>query len=68
MAMISRLSIPTFLEFSPPAYKRQKQDDGFVQETQHYADDILYLIECGETKYNEEIIHTLQQIDIQLFK
>jgi len=47
-----------------PAYKMQSKMMDFVQESLSDADVILYLIECGETKYNEDIIHTLQHIDI----
>lgn len=49
-----------------PAYKMQSKMMEFVQESLSDADVILYLIECGETKYNEAIIHTLQHIDIPI--
>lgn len=46
-----------------PAYKMQEMMMQFVTESLKDADLILYLVECGETKYNEEIIAKLQHID-----
>lgn len=44
-----------------PAYKMQEMMMRFVVESLKDADLILYLIECGETKYNQEIIDKLVQ-------
>ena len=46
-----------------PAYKMQEMMMRFVTGSLKDADVILYLVECGETKYNEEIIAKLQQIE-----
>ena len=46
-----------------PAYKMQEMMMQFVSESLKDADLILYLVECGETKYNEEIIAKLQHIE-----
>jgi len=47
-----------------PAYKMQELMMRFVEESLKDADVILYLIECGETSFNQEIIDKLQQITI----
>ena len=47
-----------------PAYKMQELMMRFVDESLKDADVILYLIECGETSFNQEIIDKLQQITI----
>jgi len=49
-----------------PAYKMQEMMMRFVKESLKDADLILYLIECGETNYNQEIIEKLQQITIPI--
>ena len=46
-----------------PAYKMQEMMMKFVGESLQDADLILYLVECGETKYNEQVIAKLQKID-----
>ncbi len=45
-----------------PAYKMQEMMMRFVDESLQDADVLLYLIECGETKYNEEIIQKLKNV------
>ncbi|MCQ2285734.1 MAG: GTPase Era [Bacteroidales bacterium] len=47
-----------------PAYKMQEMMMRFVDESLQDADVLLYLIECGETKYDETIIEKLQKINI----
>jgi GTP-binding protein Era len=49
-----------------PAYKMQEYMMRFVNESLKDADLILYVIECGETNYNQEIIDKLQQITIPI--
>lgn len=49
-----------------PAYKMQEMMMKFVTESLQDADLILYLVECGETKCNEEVIQKLQKIDIPI--
>ena len=49
-----------------PAYKMQEYMMRFVNESLKDADLILYVIECGETNYNQEIIERLQQISIPI--
>lgn len=49
-----------------PAYKMQEMMMRFVNEALKDADLILYLIECGETKYNEEVISKLQKTNIPI--
>ena len=46
-----------------PAYKMQEMMMKFVGESLQDADLILYLVECGETQYNEQVIAKLQKID-----
>lgn len=46
-----------------PAYKMQEMMMRFVTESLQDADLILYLVECGETKYDEQIIDKLQKMD-----
>jgi len=47
-----------------PAYKMQELMMRFVDESLKDADVILYLIECGETTYKQDIIEKLQHITI----
>jgi len=47
-----------------PAYKMQEMMMRFVNESLKDADVVLYMVECGETNYNQEIVDKLQQIDI----
>jgi len=49
-----------------PAYKMQELMMRFVNESLKDADVILYMIECGETNYNEEVIERLQRISIPI--
>ncbi|MCQ2263889.1 MAG: GTPase Era [Bacteroidales bacterium] len=46
-----------------PAYKMQEMMMKFVSESLKDADLILYLVECGETKYDEQIVEKLQKMD-----
>lgn len=46
-----------------PAYKMQEMMMRFVTESLQDADLILYLVECGETKYDEQIIEKLQKME-----
>ena len=45
-----------------PAYMMQKMMMRFVIDSLQDADIILYLIECGETKYNPELVEKIQQL------
>jgi len=45
-----------------PAYKMQEMMMRFVNESLRDADVILYMIECGEVSYNQEIIEKLHQM------
>lgn len=47
-----------------PAYTMQKYMMRFVTDSLQDADIILYLIECGETKYNEELVEKIKQMAI----
>lgn len=47
-----------------PAYKMQEMMMRFVDESLQDADVILYLIECGEKKFNEQIVEKLQNVNI----
>lgn len=47
-----------------PAYKMQEMMMRFVTESLKDADVVLYLVECGETKYNQEIIDKLNVMEI----
>jgi len=47
-----------------PAYKMQEMMMRFVNESLKDADLILYVIEGGETNFNQEIIEKLQQISV----
>ena len=47
-----------------PAYKMQEMMMRFVNESLKDADLILYVIECGETTYNQDIIDKLHHISI----
>jgi GTP-binding protein Era len=49
-----------------PAYKMQELMMRFVNESLKDADVILYMIECGETNYNEEVIARLQHITVPI--
>jgi GTP-binding protein Era len=49
-----------------PAYKMQEFMMHFVNESLKDADVILYVIECGETNYNQEIIDKLQRLTIPI--
>lgn len=44
-----------------PAYQLQNKMMDFVGEAMRDADIFLYVVECGETKYNDGIIRLLQQ-------
>lgn len=46
-----------------PAYKMQEMMMRFVSESLRDADLVLYLVECGETKYDEQVIEKLQKMD-----
>jgi GTP-binding protein Era len=46
-----------------PAYKMQEMMMRFVKESIKDADIILFLIECGETIYNQDIIEKLNHIN-----
>jgi GTP-binding protein Era len=47
-----------------PAYKMQEMMMRFVSESLKDADLLLYLVECGETKYNEEIAGKVAKLTI----
>ena len=47
-----------------PAYTMQKYMMRFVTDSLQDADIILYLIECGETKYNEELVAKINKMGI----
>lgn len=47
-----------------PAYKMQEMMMRFVNEALKDADLILYLIECGETKYQQDVIDRLNKLEI----
>jgi len=47
-----------------PAYMMQKYMMRFVTDSLHDADIILYLIECGETKYNEVLVEKINKMGI----
>jgi GTP-binding protein Era len=49
-----------------PAYKMQELMMSFVNESLHDADVILYVIECGESNFNQEIINKLQSLTIPI--
>jgi GTP-binding protein Era len=49
-----------------PAYKMQEMMMRFVTESLKDADVILYLVECGETHYNQEIIDKLNAMDLPI--
>jgi len=49
-----------------PAYKMQEYMMRFVNESLQDADLVLYVIECGETIYNQEIVEKLQQVTIPI--
>lgn len=45
-----------------PAYRMQAMMMKFVIDSLQDADIILYLIECGETKYNEELVKNIKAL------
>ncbi len=45
-----------------PAYMMQKMMMNFVMDSLQDADIILYLIECGETRYNEELVEKIKNL------
>jgi GTP-binding protein Era len=47
-----------------PAYMMQKYMMRFVTDSLQDADIILYLIECGETKYNEMLVEKINKMGI----
>jgi GTP-binding protein Era len=47
-----------------PAYKMQEMMMRFVSESLKDADLILYIVECGEMKYNEEIVGKIAKLTI----
>jgi len=49
-----------------PAYKMQEYMMRFVNESLKDADLILYVIECGDTYYTQEIVERLQQVTIPI--
>jgi len=49
-----------------PAYKMQEMMMRFVKESLKDADLVLYLIECGETNYHQEIVEKLQHLTIPI--
>ncbi len=49
-----------------PAYMMQKMMMRFVTDSLQDADIILYLIECGETRYNEELVENIKKIGIPI--
>ena len=49
-----------------PSYKMQEMMMKFVTLSLQDADVILYLVECGETRYDAEIMEYLQQKDIPI--
>lgn len=49
-----------------PSYKMQEMMMKFVTLSLQDADVILYLVECGETRYDAEIMEHLQKIDIPI--
>ena len=49
-----------------PAYKMQEMMMKFVNESLKDADVVLYLIECGETRSDEQIIEKLSKMSIPI--
>lgn len=49
-----------------PAYKMQEMMMRFVTESLKDADVILYLVECGESHYNQEIIDKLNAMELPI--
>ena len=49
-----------------PAYMMQKMMMRFVVDSLQDADIILYLIECGETRYNEELVEKIKVLGIPI--
>ena len=47
-----------------PAYMMQKYMMKFVTDSLQDADIILYLIECGETRYNEDLVEKINKMGI----
>lgn len=46
-----------------PAYMMQKMMMRFVVDSLQDADIVLYLVECGETKYNAELLEKIKKLD-----
>jgi GTP-binding protein Era len=46
-----------------PAYMMQKMMMKFVVDSLQDADIILYLVECGETKYNAELVEKIKLLE-----
>ncbi len=49
-----------------PAYMMQKMMMRFVTDSLQDADIILYLIECGETRYNEDLVENIKKLGIPI--
>jgi len=49
-----------------PVYKMQEMMMRFVNESLKDADVLLYMVECGETKYDEQIIARLNKFEIPI--
>ena len=49
-----------------PVYKMQEMMMRFVNESLKDADVLLYMVECGETKYDEQIITRLNKFEIPI--
>ncbi len=47
-----------------PAYMMQKYMMKFVTDSLQDADIILYLIECGETRYNDQLVEKINKMGI----
>lgn len=52
--------LPGILE---PAYMMQKMMMRFVTDSLQDADIILYLVECGETKYNADLLNKIKALE-----
>ena len=50
-----------------PNYKLQEKMMTFIDIALQDADVFLYMVECGETKYNEEIVAKINQSGLPLF-
>ncbi len=49
-----------------PAYTMQKYMMRFVTDSLQDADIILYLIECNETKYNEDLVEKINKMGVPI--